>query len=650
MKSHERVLLRLYACIVTDIARSSPRDAISLKRDLSRLQALVETRGSKVLTIDLVSAGKHFDRCLANETLTPFSIPGFRVRKGGPIPSLFSGMILRVFNDDGSLKSNVDIDAIRSLRQLFYAAKKIRMECDDRATRTVVREFFDIESSLRSPTLPWDTDALDLGTHFDRHLADQGRDQDLDQRSLPGLDYSESVRYPLIDSRLLDLIQRVADMVSVQIGTLPFYSLQPKHGPGAVSDPSDEGKYSFPHWPMKLELTFPSALYAFANEGLVGDATAPGLSPHEPPSKLIAVPKTQKAPRLIASEPTAHQWMQQAVARWLRKEFSRTSIGRVVSFRDQTRSQKFATAASLTGLGATIDLSSASDRLSLWCVERMFRSNHDLIYALHATRTRWVSNNIDKKLPRHLVLKKFAPMGSALTFPVQSIIYAIVAVATTLYNRLGPLEGAGFNELAPLCENVSQDIVVFGDDICCHRDDAPSVSKVLSYLGLKVNTEKSFWTGRFRESCGVDAYAGVDVTPTYFLGNAVESNPESIVSAVDGSNNFHKGGYWVTADWMASEVPEHLRKKISVVGPADSGEFGFFSFAPQDRPQFETWDNDLQRWRRTSLHIEVKVDRMKPDSIANLLQYFTEEPPLDQKWSAGEVKRTKITYKLRKTK
>lgn len=643
MKSHETVLLGLYTALIEDVRRYYPEDAVDLGRDLSRLQSLVEARGSKFFTIDLVAAGKHFDLCLSVGTFTPSGLPCQGPRRRGAIPKLFSGMLLKVFDLNGELRSNIDPQSIFFLRQLYYAAKKVEMECDPQATFNVVREFFDVEANMRRPTLQWDSDILDDGIRdypsFTREVTDPCREQL--SLPFPGIDPGLAREDVLPDWSVT--LQRVADVVAVSMGEVPWTSLRPHHGPGAVSDSSWFDKYQFSNWPEKLQRCFPKELYAFANENqMETEEDFMHFSVHEPPSKLIAVPKTQKAPRLIASEPCAHQWIQQGVGDWIRSQLSATPLNGFIHFRDQKPSQDFALQASATGLGCTIDLSSASDRLSCWCVERIFRANRSLLYALHSCRTRWVVNNIDSHLPKYLLLKKFAPMGSATTFPVQSIVYTIVALAASIYNAGGT---PNQRDITRLIKDRAGTIVVFGDDICCPTADYLLVTEILSYLGLAVNVSKSFAVGNFREACGVDGYKGVSVTPVYFRKLPVESDPKSVVSAIDSSNNFHKEGLWVTAKWIADSFPILLKKRISIE-PVGSGDLAFHTFSKGRPPRlFEVWDNDLQCWKRRTLQLRVAEKRHELRGERSLLQYFTEEPSQDQEWSAGITNVRKVTYR-----
>jgi hypothetical protein len=89
-------------------------------------------------------------------------------------------------------------------------------------------------------------------------------------------------------------------------------------------------------------------------------------------------------------------------------------------------------------------------------------------------------------------------MGSALCFPVLALTtWAILAAG------------------APDA-NARKSIYVYGDDVIVPTAQAANAIKQLEAFGLKVNRDKSCISGFFRESCGMDAYKGVSVTPVRF--------------------------------------------------------------------------------------------------------------------------------------
>lgn len=688
MKSQEIHLLGLYAAMVDDCRRYYPGDAREWSRDLTRLRSAVESRGSKFLTIELPNLGKHFDRCLSRGSYsTPRDMDklSFMSRRRGEIlPKLFWALTSRIFyRHSGVLRPDVDVMAISLLRQLLFAAKKVRIANEPRTTFEAVRKFFNVEEECRRPSYCWDCDNL-LGDSQPVPTLWDGSEEPYDvdilplplsdkyRRSSSGSDSTGNDRplkryasyLPIWEDVLSDgtceVVQQVADCLAIDIGLMSLSDFRPKHGPGAVSDLSlGVSKYSFPNWPMKLELEFPSDEFAVPNSGFLdgseGDESGPRLSRHEPPSKLIAVPKTQKGPRLIASEPTAHQWGQQAIRAALLDRWQSLFVSKSVDFFDQSLSQRAVLQASAKGSGASIDLSSASDRLSCWVVERFFRKNESFLKALHSTRTRWLSNGIDKKLPQFIKLKKFAPMGSAMTFPVQSMVYATVAIAVRMYTngyRAGDANHrVSLATVRNLAREAASHVRVFGDDLIVPEEDALRVIEVLTYLGLEVNEDKTYIGGDFYESCGVDAYKGVDVTPTYFLEVPVESAPTSVISAIESSNNFHKCGMWSTSNWIAGLIPDRIRSDL-LIKPVGCGAFGLESFCGFDVSHLgKKWNEDLHKDEFYFWAPYTRTQKKKTEGTYSLLQYFTEGPEPSEDgvlppWQAGIPGRVRTRLRM----
>ncbi|UJQ85001.1 MAG: putative replicase protein [Alehxovirus allofundihabitans] len=646
MKSYVLYLQGLYSAIISQIAEHRPHLQLDCLRDHSRLLSLVDRRGLHFLMIDLPLMGKHFDKCLAKGRLTPSGSAGQRpYKRNVAIPRLFKGLLQLVFDDSGVLRANPDIQAISYLRQLYYAAKKVKVPCEDSRTWEHVNEFFKVDLQCRHPSLEWDEDVIRTSDLDSVCLSDATvRSRDCGG-NLSLFDGEPTQSDPPPERSTLEATQRVADIVSSLIGRFDPLEWRTKHGPGAVADLGrTQFKYDFPTWPAKLSGVFPQAEFAFANYGLWLDSLGSDghfPSENEPPSKLIAVPKTLSGPRLIASEPVSHQWCQQAVKDFLATRLAETPIRSSIRFDDQTQNQAFALRASHTQSHVTVDLSSASDRLSCWVVERIFRRNHSLIEALHATRTRWVINTIDRKSPRYHRLRKFACMGSACTFPVQSYVFCILAVSSVLVSR-------GIYPTIRSIQKASQEVRVFGDDIIVPSDGWTVLQGLLGHLGLEVNHKKTFENGKFRESCGVDAYDGTDVTPTYSMTYPEVSRPGSIMSLVDTHNNFAKRGYWRVCEYIKSTVLKVRHFAFPQV-PIGSGTLGWADPMGYDYSRLRRrYNRDLHRVEYLCDSAISRVTRTPPRSGSGILQYFTEakHPPLSKEERLGPLQR--VTSSLRR--
>lgn len=643
--SYDSYLREMYEAVIADCQVRYPHLRLDFERDLSRLASYIEDRGLSFLMIDLVDFGKHFDLCLSKQRLTHSRKPGFRAfKRGTPIPRLFKGLMLLVFDISGELRTDCDEYAVRSLRQLFYMAKKFRMECSDDRRDKCLQDFLTVEHGLRQGSLNWELDYPDWSYLDNVHL---GQDP-VDRRdSHPDLFEREGqVSESTPECRaVLATVQQVADIASATLGVFSAEDWRVKHGPGAVSDLSgNDNKYLFPRWPEKLERVFPYAEFAYANLGQwarsVSHEGPPRSFGEEVPSRLIFVPKTLKAPRLIAAEPVAHQWCQQSIKDYFMGRSSSTWIGRMVDFKDQTPNQEMAYQGSLDGSLATIDLSEASDRVSTWLVERIFRRNKTLVDALHACRTRQYEYTDAQLNGEVRDLVKFSCMGSACTFPVQTLIFMCISAGVVLHERNLPVTIGNLRKL-------KGEVRVFGDDIVVPTAHADRVMEILTHLGLKINANKSFGVGNFRESCGLDVFKGVDVTPTYIMTSPLRSKPESVKSVVESHNNFLSRGWYSVADYLCTTVQSRLGNQIQTVA-MDSESFGLKTVGYPDNSHLKVRVNrGLQRLERLVLDVSTSVAKRRDEGEAMLFQYFTERPAPDTNWEAGVTLRPKLTLKLR---
>jgi hypothetical protein len=661
-------LLGLYKAVLEDCRGTFPGLRKELERDNKRLISLVATRGLRVLTLDLPAVGKELDRSLADGRLTlSSSYLTSRRRKGSPIPRLFGALVMRVFDDSGMLVVDPDTDAIRFLRQLYLLAKKWKATCEKTYTFKEVWEFYRVDQELKSPTFQWNEPYLadwnpDDVTFVGHNPLGEDLQKDLFPDSKVGKE-DISLQVHGLDAlghdRLVLTLQRVADILSTSLGEFEPSIVLAKHGPGVVSDLHKlASKYEFPTWSERLEGVFQQARFAFANYGLWAEyvsqskldeeieesslngtfraypftarASTKRFEGIEMYSKLIAVPKTQKGPRLIASEPTANQWCQQIVRAFLHDKAKKSWIGKAINFHDQTPNQLAALVASRDASMSTIDLSAASDRMSCWVVERLFRRNPSLLRALHASRTFVIRNLVDKKSPEFYYLRKFSTMGSAVTFPVQSLCFLTVAIAAAHWvdNKKPTIRS---------CKAYAEKTRVFGDDIIVKSEYTDSTLYLLQHLGFKVNTSKTY-TGAscFRESCGVEAYKGVDVTPSYALMVPRRSAPNSLVSNVAMAHNFFNKKLMAAAAFIQRATTGAGLTDLPLV-KSGSGVFGWPDVMGFDYSHLRSrWNNQYHRIEYLARSVTWRSTRRDDRGPSRLLQYFVEAPaPENIFWMSG---------------
>lgn len=283
----------------------------------------------------------------------------------------------------------------------------------------------------------------------------------------------------------LELLPLVTDNIHRWLGEAPeslsFLSL--KSGPGSVSSRQNHVLRWTDPIPFGIWDVFGDLEDFFLRDEF------PSLG-DDPSCRMIAVPKTATKPRLISAEPSWLSFGQQAVRQELEDRMNRFDF---MSIKTQDRNARLALRTDI----ATIDQSRASDRIPASLVTEVFPLSWG--YLLSNTR----SGSVDCLCGENHPLCKFAGMGSATTFPVETIVFASVVVAA-LQREL---------QTKGLSEDIMSKLGIFGDDVIVPTEYAQLVEHALSTFGFLVNREKSYSHGGFRESCGVYSFRGVDVTP-----------------------------------------------------------------------------------------------------------------------------------------
>lgn len=520
MKSHESDLVELAECIYRDA--SAKCATVIDARDLRTIRSRVKHEGLSFLTITLPTFGQDFERCLDEGRLVSGFFNSFKKRL--KTPAFLQGFFTRVFDSQtGGILHEPDIACIEAVRQIAFSFKKLSVTCSEARVRKAIVEFKQCERDLEELVIGnSSSDALRSVSHV-----------------IWGSIFG---RYDIASDGY------------------------PKHGPGATCERiSGNAKFSHKRWHDRLEPYFPllesaySVSAAFSSEleqvSIVDEAD-------ESPVRVITVPKTLKAPRIIAIEPVCMQYTQQQLKSILVREIEKSwmTAGHV-NFTDQGVNRSMALTSSSSGHYATLDLSSASDRVRNDLASIMFDFNPDLLGAIQACRSKMAILPGGDKLQ----LVKFASMGSALCFPVESMFFYTICVMALLKKRKLPVNSLNAHK-------VSREVYVYGDDLIVPVNDVAAVIDHLHTFGCKVNAAKSFWTGKFRESCGMDAYDGEEVTPTYVRhmlpGNRRDT--KALISLVETSNLFYKRGYWLTSNHIVKRC-EAILGTLPVIGEQCSG-------------------------------------------------------------------------------
>lgn len=547
MKSHVSELLLLATEVYKDLAAKCT-DVTLEKRDLVTLRSRVKHEGLSFLTITLPDLGRDFDEALSLGQVEPTHFRSFR--KFGKAPAFLRGVFAQVFDEDGRIHEEPDIAAIEGVRQIANLFKKVQVPCTPKRVRGAFVEFSKQEQIFSTPL---NQDDIDIFVDVSR----------------------------VMWSRLLggkNLLR----------GTIP------KHGPGATAERlSGNSKFLSSRWHDRLEPYFPLLDYAFANVDARYSEEFEKLTiipeEEEQPVRVVSVPKSLKTPRIIAIEPVCMQYTQQALSEVLVEalETHWLTAGHV-NFTDQSINQRLAINSSKDGKFATVDLSSASDLVPYELALSMFDSNPDFRDAISACRSKRA------QLPDGSILdlRKFASMGSALCFPVEAMYFYTICVAALLKKHNLPIT-------EPNIYLMSRSVYVYGDDIIIPTDMSDVVIETLQKYYCRVNTDKSFWVGKFRESCGMEAYDGEEVTPTYLRHMPPDDKRSTnrLVSWLATSNLFYRRGYWRASSFLLERV-EQILGTLPIVRDTSAG-LGKHSFQAYHsvgrwngklhRPEVRTW-------------------------------------------------------------
>jgi hypothetical protein len=612
MEETMKSLRWLWSSILEEMSMRCDTDTHLDARTVSRR---IEHEGISFLTISLPAFCSDFERGLDRGWVGPDLFCGYKKRFG--LPAFLQGFLGQVFDPvSGRLLGCPSTEAILCIRQFCLMWKKVNLPCTLTRTRRTIDAYVQVEQDLENRARSGDGEARDKLPL---------RELSLDLRRVASLLWQGG-------------LGRIYESISDQV-------LVPRHGPGAVRErglrgnakfcswlplPVESGKRgnSVPglsvqngtFWHQRLETTFPLDAYGVPNaawlniyEGESLDAVK-FLDPDaEPPVRVVTVPKTQKGPRIIAIEPACMQYTQQALLGAMVDiiESSRGTAGHV-NFSDQSINQRLALESSMSGRHATLDLSEASDRVSLSLAELVFGCVPDLWDALLACR----STRAELPDGRVIDLWKFASMGSAVCFPVESMVFYALCILARLRSASLPITYRNIFR-------VSREVYVYGDDLIVPADEVEAVTDVLELFGLKVNDRKSFWTGKFRESCGTDAYNGVNVTPVYVRNMPPRNrrNVPEILSFVSLANQLYMHGWWGTA----ARVRDRCE---AILGPLPHVQ----ETSPCLGWRSVTNAYSVHRWNRDLFRFEVKAPTvaasMRSDRLTGggaLMKYFLKQ-------------------------
>lgn len=314
-----------------------------------------------------------------------------------------------------------------------------------------------------------------------------------------------------------------------------------KHGSGSVADCKKHKIEKYLSFATDKKI-----LRLYHNDKAVTDSVLPfgGLVRSlERQSKLEFVPKNISKLRSISMEPATLQYLQQGCMESLYNYFEENhQLRKILKLSDQSQNKSFAYDGSITDRYATIDLSHASDSVNWALTKVLFKKVPKLLYWLICTRS------THTLLPdgTSLELTKFAPMGSALCFPIESLIFAAIAKLSIQLSIEEDLDRD--NDTGIRSRNTF--LTVYGDDIIIPSFAAEKCITLLRLFGFTPNEDKSYLHGPFKESCGGNYFCGYDITalkyaPAFDKHQKLGVSPEAYTALCSYANLAYERGLYL---------------------------------------------------------------------------------------------------------
>lgn len=599
MKSPVALLLE---SLFDDLNRLHP-DVDGLDRDLISILQRYEDEGFSFLSKTLSTLRQAIDNGLSSGK---FACPrNFKTVPRGSIPRLLSGMICKVFDaSSGLLKEDACLASVVSLRQVTSLFKKVVLDdaSNDKLEAESFATFISTDQSNEMGQLPDPTlkDAIDRVCTYIL----PGLEKDLGELSCkhgPGAVYEGLKGNQKWETLTRTVIERtVMDRYGyADFGLSREYSLS---------------EYSLPKDDAQLDLFFDK-------QGSFSDSV-----------RFVSVPKDSSSRRGITVEPLHKQFVQQGLNSHLRKSIRSCRIlSQCLTLTDQSKNQQLARIGSLLGTFDTIDLKSASDLLSQEIVRVIFSKAPVFTDLLFGARSTYVDT---RNGVHHM--RKFAGMGNATTFPVQSVVFAVISIASIMIQEKHCFS---YRNVVRVAKNVR----VFGDDIIVSHRHSRQVVSSLESVGLKVNRNKSFLEGNFKESCGTDWFKGVNVTPVYlrFLTGSFQRETRAISNFVSASNQCWLLCYYKLGTVLANLVEKHLKGRLPLQSPRSSA----LALVSRNGAALSSrYDKVLHRWLVKAPVIQ-SIRRKDPlDGYGALMKFF--HLPLEGR-DVGHLERSTIRYKTR---
>jgi len=539
----------------------------------------VRLEGVGFLTKSLPRLAKAFDKALAGGTMLNSTKLGFAAQHGSVLPRFLGEFFNRVLSSEGILLPHPCSDSVRVIRQVMYCYYKYEMPYSVEQEQDVLNRFKRTEEEISNMAQRFNELEAAVATSYVSRKTDRS------------------------DLSTEEIVREARQMLSHLFRSFDPSDIVPRHGPGVVATKQQRSeKYLWSNVSANITSCYPFDAYFCASSGHVCDSYRDfsKITDKDLPAKVILVPKDSRGPRLISCEPVDYQWIQQGMMRSLvRLVESHPLTKERVNFTDQSLNQFYALVSSKYGRYATLDLNEASDRVSVDLVRLLFPETvYTYLMACRSSSTVLPDGEV-------LPLRKFAPMGSAICFPVLALTVWVL-LAAGLPNA-----------------HIRRDVIVYGDDVIVPTAQAERAMSILESFGLKINRDKSCTSGLFRESCGTDAFNGVNVTPVRIRTVwTSDPSPDSYTSYISYANDLRDRHYYEAYDYIVRGL-HHVYGAI----PDESMSLTCPSLrvvADNKKPCKHRWNKHLQKREFYVYDTKSPILQEEIDGWSMLLRFFTE--------------------------
>lgn len=512
--------------------------------DMRTIKNRIQTEGISFATITL----PRFFNCVLNAVESGvLSFEGFKINPTSRLPVFLGELVRRVVCD----KEDCTI-ALKVLYALCVSFKKLKGPYKSSVLSNELDKFIDVDESLSA-------------VNFN----------------------SKEIR---------SVSRRARQIITTLFKGIDPGRFRPKPGSGATNTPLKYHKRFEPHVVYEqLSDTFPYPQWFYTNawgfKSEVQNYFALARAEY-PTSRLKFIHKYVGKPRGICIEENETQYMQQGVKTELYDYIENHPMtkGRV-NFGSQEINRDLALKSSSDKDLSTIDMSEASNRIARDGVFYLFRDT-PLLPFLDACSTRYIVYPKDVREGSKLS-HMFAPMGSAVCFPIMAIVhFALIKAIIQLSKKRN-------------ARKLSKRVYVYGDDILAPVEFTEDIFTILPKFGMKLNKEKSFFKSSFRESCGIHAYKGVDITPVYnnYTLNVTHESRDStrLLSTLAKESLYHERGFRNTSGVIRRHI-QHVYGQLPE-GKSTSSilcfkrDRAFLSVGQKALAEKKQYDDGLQSFR-----------------------------------------------------